>query len=150
MFSCVRNRYLLVLLLAALALPAQSQEFSMGNGEQSRIVVEGMKREARQFTFPEVTLAEPGWLVLHPFEEGSPQGKIYVGAKYLPAGTHENVTIDVTTAPEPVAGTMFIVMLHGDVDGDQTFDFYFVDDTNVADKAVFEGTKMIGHAISAP
>ena len=45
---------------------------------------------------------------------------------------------------------MFIVMLHSDVDRDQTFDFVFVDENKVEDEAVFEGTKMIGHAIAAP
>ena len=122
----------------------------MGNGETNAIVVDGMTREGRTFTFREVTLAEPGWLVLHPFEGGEPQGEIYVGAKYLPAGTHESVALDVQTAPEPAPGTQFIVMLHGDVDRDETFDFFFVDERNVADKAVFEGSTMIGHVIAAP
>jgi len=140
----------LAVLALTLAPMAWSQEFSMGNGEKSWITVDGMTRNARQFSFPEVTLAEPGWLVLHPFENGAAQGKIYVGAKYLAAGTHKDVTIEVRTAPEPEPGTQFIVMLHGDVDRDETFDFYFVDETNVADKAVFEGAKMIGHTIAAP
>ena len=140
----------LSVLALALALPAWGQNFSMGNGEKSWIAVDGMTREARQFSFPEVTLAEPGWLVLHPFEDGAPLGKIYVGARYLPSGTHKDVTIEVQTAPEPETGTQFLVMLHGDVDRDETFDFYFVDETNVADKAVFEDTKMIGHIIAAP
>ena len=140
----------LTVLALTLAPIAWSQEFSMGNGEKSWIVVDGMALDARQFSFPEVTLAEPGWLVLHPFEDGEALGKIYVGAKYLPAGTHKDVTIEVRTAPEPKPGTQFIVMLHGDVDRDETFDFYFVDERNVADKAVFEGTTMSGHTIAAP
>ena len=129
---------------------ASSQELTIGNGEQNSIIVDGMTRETRTFTFQQVTLAEPGWLVLHPFEDGEPQGEIYVGAKYLPAGTHESVTIKVQTAPEPEPGAQFIVMLHGDVDRDETFDFFFVDERNVADKAVFEGSTMIGHVIAAP
>ena len=110
----------------------------------------GVTRDGREFTFQEVTLAEPGWLVLHPFEDAKPLGKIYVGAKYLPAGTHKSVTLEVQTAPEPKPGTRFLVMLHGDVDRDETFDFFFVDEVNVADKAVFEGNTMIGHVIEAP
>ena len=140
----------LTVLALTLAPIAWSQDFSMGNGEKSWIVVDWMKRDARQFSFPEVTLAEPGWLVLHPFEDGAALGKIYVGAKYLPAGTHKDVTIEVHTAPEPKPGTQFIVMVHGDVDRDETFDFYFVDERNVADKAVFEGTTMIAHNLPAP
>ena len=150
LFHAARCVVCLTVLALTLAPMAWSQEFSMGNGEKSWIVVDGMTRDARQFSFPEVTLAEPGWLVLHPFEDGAPLGKIYVGASYLPAGTHENVTIEVDTAPEPEPGTQFIVMLHGDVDRDETFDFFFVDEVNVADKAVFEGSTMIGHMIAAP
>ena len=145
-----RSLACLTLLAFAVAPSAWCEEITMGNGEKNSIAVDGMTRDARTFSFQEVTLAEPGWLVLHPFEDGKPQGKIYVGAKYMPAGTHKNVTLEVQTAPEPEPGTQFIVMLHGDVDRDQTFDFFFVDDTNVADKAVFEGTTMIGHIIAAP
>jgi hypothetical protein len=150
-FAAAWSRFACFVLVAlAVAPSAWCQEFSMGNGENNSIVVEGMTRDARAFTFREVTLAEPGWLVLHPFEGEAPQGKIYVGAKYMPAGTHQNVTLEVVTAPEPQPGTRFIVMLHGDVDRDETFDFFFVDETNVADKAVFEGSKMIGHVIASP
>ncbi len=45
---------------------------------------------------------------------------------------------------------MFIVMLHSDVNENQVFDFVFVDEVNVLDKAVFEGTKMIGFPFAAP
>jgi len=45
---------------------------------------------------------------------------------------------------------MFIVMLHSDVDDDKEFDFVFVNEREVEDKAVFEGTTMIGHAYPAP
>ena len=146
----IASLVVMTLLLVGLGYEARGQEISMGNGEKSWIVVDGMTRDARELSFKEVTLADPGWLVLHPFENGAPQGKIYVGAKYLPAGTHKDVKITVDTAPEPKPGTQFIVMLHGDVDRDQTFDFYFVDERNVADKAVFEGSTMIGHVIAAP
>ena len=45
---------------------------------------------------------------------------------------------------------MFIVMLHRDVNENQVLDFVFVDELNVMDTAVFEGSRMIGHAIPAP
>ncbi len=139
-----------VILLLASSLPLAAQDITMGNGASNAIETSGITRDGRTLTVPEVKLAEPGWLVLHPFDNGAPQGKIYVGAEYLPAGTHKNVKIEVTTAPEPETGTNFVLMLHGDVDRDETFDFYFVDERNVADKAVFEGSTMIGHIIAAP
>jgi hypothetical protein len=150
-FAVTVRRLACLALFAFIVAPAAwGQEITMGNGEDNSIVVEGMTRNAREFTFHEVTLAEPGWLVLHPFEDGTPLGKIYVGAKYLTAGTHKSVTLEVQTAPQPEPGTRFVVMLHGDVDRDETFDFFFVDEVNVADKAVFEGSTMIGHVIEAP
>ena len=45
---------------------------------------------------------------------------------------------------------MFLVMLHRDVNENREFDFVFVDERNVSDKAVFEGAKMIAHPIAAP
>lgn len=45
---------------------------------------------------------------------------------------------------------MYVAMLHSDVNNDETFDFVFVDELNVADKAVFEGKTMIAHVIKAP
>ena len=126
-------------------VPAQVH---MGNGRNSWIVTEGATREGAIFTFPEVVIDQNGWLVMHPFENGKPKGEVYVGASYLAAGKHSDVTIAVESAPEP--GDMFIVMLHYDVNDDQTFDFVFVDERNVLDKAVFEGTKMIAHRFAAP
>ena len=40
--------------------------------------------------------------------------------------------------------------LHRDVNENEEFDFVFVDEHHVLDKAVFEGDKMIGHAVPAP
>ena len=41
-------------------------------------------------------------------------------------------------------------MLHRDVNEIHIFDFVLVDEINVLDKAVFEGTKMIAHTFAAP
>ncbi len=122
----------------------------MGNGEANRIITEGFTREGRTFTFSEVEIEGDGWLVLHPFRDGKPVGEIYVGATFVNGGTSQNVSVSVQTAPEPAAGTMFIVMLHKDVNSNGTFDFVFVDERNVLDIAVFEGGKMVGHVIAAP
>ena len=138
-----------VLGLFAAAVSAAEAEMSMGNGEQNWIVTEGASRDGVTFTFPEVNIAGNGWLVLHPFENGKPNGDIYVGASYVKDGVNKDVEISVEQ--EPRSGDMFIVMLHRDVDEDQDFDFVFVGDTgHVEDRAVFEGTKMIGHAYAAP
>ena len=132
---------------AAEAKPARPQ-ITMGNGEANWIVVDGMTREGATFRFSEVVIDGNGWLVMHPFEDGKPNGKVYVGATYLGSGSSKDVSITVEPAPEK--GDMFIVMLHRDVNENQEFDFVFVDEFNVLDKAVFEGTTMVAHAVAAP
>lgn len=122
---------------------------TMGNGEANWITLEGSSHIGPVFTFPEVHIEGNGWLVMHPFEEGKPNGDIYVGATYVTSGTNLNVEIAVNH--EPAASEMFIVMLHRDVNEDQAFDFVFIGDTgHVEDRAVFEGARMIGHAYMSP
>jgi hypothetical protein len=130
------------------AAPKRS-EVSVGNGEANWIITDGATRDGATFVFPEVQINGNGWLVMHPFEEGKPNGDLYVGATYVSSGNNNNVAITVND--EPATGDMFIVMLHRDVDEDQQFDFVFVGDTGqVEDKAVFEGKTMIGHPYPAP
>ncbi len=125
-----------------------AQSISMGNGEQNWIAVEGVKRVDSTLTFSEVQIAGNGWLVIHPFEDGAPNGDKYVAATYLNSGKNSDVEIEVIKGLEP--GEMFIVMLHRDSNENGILDFIFVDDQNVMDLAVFEGSTLIGHAIPAP
>ncbi len=124
-------------------------EFSMGNGEHNWILTEGATRQGSTFVFPEVQIDGNGWLVMHPFENGKPNGDIYVGVTYLADGKSVDVEIEVDN--DPASGDYYIVMLHRDVDEDRELDFVFVGDTgHVEDRAVFEGSKMIGQAYAAP
>jgi hypothetical protein len=148
---------LLSLTLACASEPAPSSEepipaattpkITLGNGAANWIVTEGAVRQGATFRFREVQINGDGWLVMHPFEDGKPVGAVYVGAAYISYGVNRDVAIRVDEAPEP--GTMFLVMLHLDVNVNQEFDFVFVDERNVLDKAVFEGTTMIAHPIAA-
>lgn len=140
-------RLLLVLFILGGAMPVASQ-LSMGNGSDNWIVTEGATREGSTLTFPEVKIAGNGWLVLHPFKDGKPDGKVYVGHTFLSGGVSSNVEVTVDDAPQ--AGDMFIVMLHRDVNENQAFDFVFIEEGKVIDEAVFEGSTMIGHAWAAP
>jgi hypothetical protein len=140
-----------VLLLSSLGLKAEEpkkSEFSMGNGDRNWIDVAGVSRDQSVLTFPEVQIDGNGWLVVHPFEDGKPNGDKYVAKTYLEDGKNENVDIDVLKGL--TEGEMFIVMLHRDLNENKELDFIFIDDTNVMDRAVFEGSRMIGHAIPAP
>ena len=128
--------------------PAEAPALTTGNGEANWIVTEGATRDGATFSFREVRIDGNGWLVMHPFKDGKPVGDVYVGATYLEDGENRDVAITVDSVPEP--GEMFIVMLHRDVNENQVFDFVFVDERNVVDKAVFEGAKLIAHRVAAP
>jgi hypothetical protein len=139
----------IAVLTAAALLQSDPLQICPGNGEHNWIITEDATRDGAVFTFSEVKIDGPGWLVMHPFADGQPVRDVYVGHTYLSAGLHENVEIEVDEAPD--TGTYFTVMLHSDVDDDQHFDFVFVEDgINVEDRAVFEGNIIIAHRIAAP
>ena len=123
-------------------------QISIGNGAKNWITTEGVQREDGTLTFSEVQIDGNGWLVIHPFENGAPNGDKYVASTYLKDGRNSDVSIKVHKGLQ--TGEMFIVMLHRDVNENQVLDFVFVDEQNVMDTAVFEGSTMIGHAIPAP
>ena len=132
----------------AQAQSGAAPQISIGNGAKNWITTEGVQREDGTLTFSEVQIDGNGWLVIHPFENGAPNGDKYVASTYLRDGTNSDVSIEVHKGLQ--TGEMFIVMLHRDVNENQILDFVFVDEQNVMDTAVFEGSTMIGHAIPAP
>ena len=119
-----------------------------GNGEHNWITTEGVTRSGNVLTFKEVTIAQNGWLVIHPFEHGKPNGDKYVASTFVRQGTTQNVEIEVFKGVE--TGENLVVMLHNDSNDNEIFDFVFVDDLNVMDKAVFEGNTIVAHRIEAP
>ncbi|MEL6869538.1 MAG: hypothetical protein AAFO81_07035 [Pseudomonadota bacterium] len=125
-----------------------ASEVTFGDGTQNWIRADDVSRVGDTFVFSEVHIANNGWLVLHPFKDGRPVGEIYAGATYITAGTSKRVPVSVDAEPAP--GTRFLVMLHRDVNENQQFDFVFVDERNVLDKAVFEGSTMISHIFVTP
>lgn len=125
-------------------IPPRDQ-ITLGNGERSNIMAEGMQQDGATFTFKEVNIEGNGWLVLHPFKEGKPHGVVYVGSTYVKHGQNKDVKITVKDMPKP--GENYLVMLHWDVDQDKNFDFG--DGITVPDAPLFEGTKMIAFPIKA-
>ncbi len=123
-------------------------QITLGDGKANWIITEGATRAGSTFAFPSVQIDGNGWLVMHGFKDGKPVGDDYVGATYLTDG--ENRNVHITLDSTPTVGEMYIVMLHRDVNENQKFDFVFVDEVNVLDKAVFEGTTMIAHPFAAP
>ena len=131
-----------------LAQTDQQPQRSIGNGAKNWITLEGVSREQGTLTFSEVQIDGDGWLVIHPFEGGAPNGDKYVAATFLEDGKNLDVSIKVHKGL--TTGEMFIVMLHRDSNENKVLDFIFVDEQNVMDRAVFEGNTMIGHALAAP
>jgi hypothetical protein len=149
----IANSVAAILILAlgytgAFAKTDQPAPPGIGNGTDNWITVEGVTRDEGTLTFSEVHIDGNGWLVIHPFEDGAPNGDKYVAATFLEDGTNLDVNIQVHKGL--TSGEMFIVMLHRDTNENKVFDFVFIDELNVMDRAVFEGPTMIGHAIAAP
>lgn len=61
-----------------------------------------------------VTLEREGWVVIHEEKEGRPGAVL--GAAWLPAGSHENVEVNLLRGME--AGRRYYAMLHQEVNGD--------------------------------
>lgn len=123
----------------------QHQQLKTGNGERNYIILDGATRDGATFTFKEVSIDAPGWLVMHPFDNGVPVQTEYVGATLLEEGKSADVQITVNSEPAP--REMFIVMLHYDVNEDGVFDFN--DGVTVPDAPVFEGGVLIALRYSA-
>lgn len=82
-------------------------------------------------TVSKVTFSAAGWIVVRE-DTGSGMGSI-LGAQWLPAGTHENVTVDLLRKTE--AKKNYFVVLHGD-NGDKKFDKAVDGEVMVGGKAV--------------
>ncbi|MEM9233749.1 MAG: hypothetical protein AAGA69_05865 [Pseudomonadota bacterium] len=128
------------------AEPTEAAQIRTGNGDANFIVLDSATRDGATFTFPEVMIDAPGWLVMHPFADGQPVPTVYVGATLLAAGLNTDVQLTVTTEPE--TGEMFVVMLHYDVNEDGIFDFN--DGITVPDRPVFEGETLVALRYKAP
>lgn len=127
---------------------AQERNISMGNGEKNWITTDGATRDGSTFVIPEVHIDGNGWLVMHPFADGKPNGNVVAGFSKIMDGTSKAVSISVE--PDAQAGDYFIVMLHSDANHNGEFDFVFINEREVVDTAVFEGNTMIGHVLVAP
>lgn len=142
------KKFAAVTITLSASIFAYGQDITRGNGDKNWINIEEVKREGSVLTFSEVQIDGSGWLVIHPFEDGGINGDKYVASTYLEDGKNIDVSIEVFKGLE--TGEVFFVMLHSDSNKNEIFDFVFIDDRNVMDLAVFEGNKLIGHAMTAP
>lgn len=68
----------------------------------------------RSASVASVILEREGWVVIHEEKEGRPGAVL--GAAWLPAGSHENVEVNLLRGME--AGRRYYAMLHQEVNGD--------------------------------
>ena len=138
--------------MAAAALlvtaPVVAQDVELGDGENNWIRTEGTKHDGDTLVFPAALIDGNGWLVLHPFRDGKPVGDVVAG--YAPLADGESQDIAVAVEPPPASGDRFIVMLHSDANDNGSFDFVFINEREVVDRAVFEGNRMIAHVYVVP
>ena len=138
-------------LFMPLNLSAETSErpqINLANGERNSIDIGGVTRQGNTLTIKQAIIEGNGWLVLHPFEGGKPNGDKYVAYTYLEDGLNEEVDIEVYKGIE--TGDQFIIMLHKDSNENKILDFVFVSNTGVMDEAVFEGSTMVAHILTAP
>ena len=138
----------MLLLLIAFANSVALAQSDIGNGDSNWISVDNVKKRGNTLIFSEVQIEGDGWLVIHPFMNGAPNGDRVAGRSFLKSGSNSDVEIEIHKGI--AVGEMMIVMLHSDSNKNGEFDFIFIDERNVMDLAVFEGPTMIGHAIPAP
>ncbi len=153
MLDSIRNslkigQFCLALILQFGVIAVTYAQLGIGNGEDNWIDIESMQRNGNTLSFASIQIDTDGWLVIHPFQNGAPNGDRVVGRTFLKAGLNESVSIEVPKGLE--SGEMMIVMLHKDSNANGEFDFIFIDEQNVMDLAAFEGSTMIGHAVPAP
>lgn len=89
---------------------ATTQNLFSPNSEENTIKVEN-QLAGRSARIASVSLAQEGWAVIHEDSDGAP-GAI-LGAAWLPAGSRENVEVDLLRGME--AGRRYYAMLHGEV-----------------------------------
>lgn len=102
-----------------LSMPAMGQaSVATGQGKLS-VGMDGLS-----VTLPSVTLTQPGFVVLHAQnEDGSLRGLPVLGASdALPAGTSNDVTIEIARDQAPMVGDTAYAMVHVD-DGDGVYRF---------------------------
>ena len=52
----------------------EKSQMTMGNGENNFILLDDVKRNGSTLSFSKVSIEGNGWLVIHPFEDGKPNG----------------------------------------------------------------------------
>lgn len=106
------------LIAAATAAGCSSLPFGGGADEPALVVRSQPKGSGGSVEIASLTLAEPGYVVVHANDGGKP-GAVIGRTELIDAGTHENVSVQIDPTR---AGDRVYPMLHTD-DGDGVYEF---------------------------
>ena len=102
-----------------LAIVASSAGFAYA--DHLNIDVEGAKIEDGAIVFPSVLIDKDGYVVIHAVENGQPAIPASIGHTAVPAGTTENVSVEVEGGA--MEGTDYVAMIHYETNDNDTYDF---------------------------
>lgn len=109
----------ILLLVAAVLLvtaPAAAQADAVS------IDADSQPTQGENVTIRDATIDQDGWVVIHPEgDQFSPNGGEVYGKRYLEAGSHENVTVNLSTTL--LLNQSLFAMLHYDDPADEEFTF---------------------------
>ena len=89
--------------------------------ENANIDVTGATFTPGEITFPEVTIDQPGYLVVHEVVDGTPVVPESVGHMLIEEGTTDDVTVPIEGGVKK--GADYVAMLHYETNGNTTYDF---------------------------
>lgn len=97
------------------------QDQAMEGEMQAMVDASGTTSEGNTITVPSVTLPQSGFVVVHAMLDGQPVVPASIGHTAVEAGTTENVSVDLSYAPE--SGESYMVMLHADTNNNGEYEF---------------------------
>lgn len=106
----------LLMTTAATLLALGSSAFA-----ENMIDTAGVKVEGKTATFAKVSSDKGGYLVLHDVKDGAPVVPGSIGHVAIPAG--ESMDVAVTADMDLAADGQYMVMLHDETNGNDTYDF---------------------------
>lgn len=91
------------------------------HADHLNIDVEGAMIEDGAIVFPSVLIDQDGYVVIHAVENGEAVIPASIGHTAVPAGTTENVRVEVEGGA--MEGTDYVAMIHYETNDNDTYDF---------------------------
>lgn len=112
------NKFAKMSIVAATAAVAGA---GIAYADHLNIDVDGATIEDGAIVFPSVLIDKDGYVVIHAVENGEPVLPASIGHTAVPAGTTENVSVEVEGGA--MEGTDYVAMIHYETNDNDTYDF---------------------------